>query len=392
MRILVVTDWPALEGGTERYVELAIDALRRGGDDVRLMTSSAGSSAAGRADYVAFGTEHRAAQAGLQVVNPSAVATLRRALRDFDPDVVYLTIFLPHLSPAILAALRDVPTVMMVVDYKPVCMNSTRLRRDGSPCHATAGAVCWRGGCVSLPHYLRDRLRYRMFRDGVARMQKVLTISTWMGDVLDQAGIDTGVLPLPVGPVGPAYGRRRASSPTFVYGGRFAPVKGADDLLRAFAGVLERRPDARLRLYGDGPDRDALLKLAADLDLGDAVAWQIGMVPDWADHIGDAWALVAPSVFREPLGLVAIESIVRGVPVIATDGGGFRETVEPGVTGALVPHRDPDVLRDAMLAMAETPLDVPQHAIDAMALRHDAGEHATALRRVLASDREPVAA
>jgi glycosyltransferase involved in cell wall biosynthesis len=391
MRVLVVTDWPALEGGTERYVELVVESLRAQGDDVRLMTSSAGSAAGGTADYVAFGSNRRSAQAGLQVVNPSAVATLRRALREFRPDAVYLTIFLPHLSPAILVPLRDVPTVMTILDYKPVCMNSTRIRRDGSHCESQAGAICWQGGCVSLLHYLRDRTRYSMFRGGMARMQRVQTISAWMRDVLAEAGIDAEMRELPVTTPAPGYERRRAATPTFAYGGRFAWVKGVDDLLHAFAVVRERFPDAQLRLYGDGPEREALMRVAADLRLG-GVTWNVGMVPGWADKIGDAWSAVLPSRFREPLGLVAIESIVRRVPVIATDGGGFRESVEPGVTGTLVRDGDPLALAAAMIDAVERPLEVPADVAEALALRHDPAAHALSLRADLASPRTLVPA
>src|SRR5215211_2932490 len=258
------------------------------------MTSSAGSAAGGRADYVAYGTDARSAQAGLQVVNPSAVVTLRRALREFRPDAVQLNVFLSHLSPAVLAPLRRMPTALMVMDYKPVCMNSTRLRPDGSECGSRAGAVCWRGGCVSFPHYLRDTLRYRLMRAGIGDATTVCTISTAMQRVLAQAGIDARLVTLPVAAPGPAYERRRAPVPTFVYGGRFAPVKGVDVLLRAFAAVLRARPDARMRLYGDGPDRAALTDLARDLGIDRSVEWSVGMVPGWADRMGDAWAVVAP--------------------------------------------------------------------------------------------------
>jgi glycosyltransferase involved in cell wall biosynthesis len=237
---------------------------------------------------------------------------------------------------------------------------------------------------VSLLHYLRDRTRYRMFRGGMARMQRVQTISAWMHEVLAEAGIDADTRLLPVPAPAPGYERRRAATPTFAYGGRFAWVKGVDDLLHAFAIVRERFPDARLRLYGDGPERDALMRLAADLRLR-GVTWKVGMVPGWADKIGDAWSAVVPSRFREPLGLVAIESIIRGVPVIATDGGGFREIVEPGISGMLVRDSDPLALAAAMIDAVERPLEVPADTMDALALRHDPAAHALTLRADLAS-------
>jgi glycosyltransferase involved in cell wall biosynthesis len=67
----------------------------------------------------------------------------------------------------------------------------------------------------------------------------------------------------------------------------------------------------------------------------------------------DAWALVAPSLWAEPFGMVAPEAIVRQVPVIATRTGGFADTVVDGVTGLLVPNGDESALADAMLAVAE---------------------------------------
>jgi glycosyltransferase involved in cell wall biosynthesis len=391
VRVLVVTDWFAEEGGTERYVELVVDSLRDDGHEVGLMTSSAGSAAGGRADYVAFGTGARAAQVALQVVNPFAVATLRRALREFRPDAVHLTLFLAHLSPAILAPLRDLPTLLLLVDYKPVCMNSTRIRRDGSPCDSAAGAVCWKGGCVSLPHYLRDRVRYRLMRDGMAHVNEARTISSSMQRTFGQAGIHAEPMVLPVARPSSRFARRRASAPTFVYGGRFAPVKGVDVLLRAFSRVVAERPRARLRLYGDGAEKPHLMGLADRLGLGSSVEWHTGMAPGWADAIGDAWAAVVPSVFPEPLGLVAIEAVVRGIPVIASDTGGLSETIQTGVTGTLVAPGDAGALARTMIEYADRPPDVPADIVRAMRERHDPLAHARALE-ALFSRRDVVAA
>ena len=81
MRVLLVTDWYPSRGGSEAYVAWLRNGLRATGDDVRLLTTSAG-DADGRADYVAYGTERKAIQAFQQIVNPSAMGRLRSALRD----------------------------------------------------------------------------------------------------------------------------------------------------------------------------------------------------------------------------------------------------------------------------------------------------------------------
>ena len=388
MRVLVVTDWPALPAGTERYVETLVGSLRRQGDTVRLLTSSAGDAAEGEADYVAYGTDQRAAQAVLQLVNPSAVLTLRRALREFRPAAVHLNMFLPHLSPAILAELRDVRTVLMIHDLKAVCPNGAKMRRDGTQCRSRAGFVCWRGGCLSTARYLRDRPRYGMFRSGLRYVECVRTISLAMQRELAQVGIDAELLTLPVPPPADGFAHRPASVPTFVYGGRLAPVKGVDVLLRAWARLRADRPEARLRIHGNGPDREATERLIDDLGVRDSVLVDPRMVAGWADSgLGDAWAVVAPSIFREPLGLVAIESVVRGVPVIASDTGGLAETVEHGRSGLLVPPGDEEALAAAMADVCAgrglAHRSVPAGIVEAARRRHDPDAHARAMHRLL---------
>jgi glycosyltransferase involved in cell wall biosynthesis len=389
VRVLIVTDWPLCAGGTERYVELLAESLREQGDDVRVLTSSAGTAADGDADYVAYGTDSRAMQAGLQLVNPSAVRTVRRALAEFRPEAVHLNMFLPHLSPAILRELRDVPTLLMVHDLKAVCPTGTKMRPDGTQCRSRSGPACHQGGCLSTPRYLRERSRYRMFRSGLRHVDAIYTISAAMQRELQQAGIDAEKVTLPVGRPAPGFTRRPADVPTFVYGGRLAPVKGVDVLLRAFARVRADRPDARLHLFADGPDREALEELAASLGLAESMAIDSRMWAGWADvGLQGSWAVVVPSVYREPLGLVPLEAIVRGVPVIASDTGGLSETVDDGVSGLLVPAGDEDALAAAMLDIctgrALPDRTVPGHVVHAARRRHDPASHARMVRDLLA--------
>ena len=121
MRVLLVNDGVANEGGIETYLTFVRSELEQRGDEVRLLTSSVGSKADGTADYVAFGATRKPAQAFLQIVNPGAVATMRRAVREFRPDVVLVNMFEMHLSPAIFAPLASVVTVLNVANYKPIC-------------------------------------------------------------------------------------------------------------------------------------------------------------------------------------------------------------------------------------------------------------------------------
>lgn len=118
------------------------------------------------------------------------------------------------------------------------------------------------------------------------------------------------------------------------YAGQLSARKGLDTLLKAFSSVSGNNPDARLLLIGDGPERNALSKLAASLKISDRVIFA-GRVQDVYAAISAMDVLVLPSVY-EGLGLVLIEAQALGVPVVATDSGGASETFRHNYSGFLV--------------------------------------------------------
>jgi glycosyltransferase involved in cell wall biosynthesis len=373
VRVLLITDWMRSPGGSERYVASVRSGLRSAGHEVRLLTSTAGSAADGTADYRAYGSERRAAQAFLQILNPFAVATVGRAVRELRPDVAFVVLFMYHLSGGVLGRLRGVPTVLSLVDYKCICPLGSKLLPSGRRCTERAGTPCLRHGCVSAAHWVREVPRYAVARAGMRQVRRVLACSGWMHRELAANGIASEVLPLPVTPPGPAFRRCPAPEPIFVYCGRLEAEKGVALLLAALARVRTRVAGARLRIVGDGSERGRLEALARTLGIADAVTFR-GWVPaeEVEGELADAWALVAPSLWAEPFGLVAPEAITRGVPVVASADGGLGETVRHGVTGLLFPNGDETALADRLEAIASGRA-FPAHALPA-ALVAQAGE------------------
>ena len=170
-----------------------------------------------------------------------------------------------HLSPAVFGALRGTTTLLAIGDYKPICPIHSKLLPDGTLCRVPAGSVCWKGGCVGLAHWLRDRPRYRLLDAGRAHVDRVLACSTWLARALAEAGIDAEALPLPTPSPSPGFVRKPADHPLFVFVGRLSREKGVASLLRAFARLREAAPTAELRLVGDGDERASLEQLARSL-------------------------------------------------------------------------------------------------------------------------------
>ncbi len=143
------------------------------------------------------------------------------------------------------------------------------------------------------------------------------------------------------------------SEPRFLTVGRLIPIKGHVVLLRAFRAVLDARPDARLEIAGRGVLEHGLRDLTRRLGLDDAVTF-LGHVNPVQAAIERAFAVVVPSL-GEGFGMVALEAMERGRPVIAASIGGLGDLVRDGETGLLVEPGNADVLAASMLALAADP-------------------------------------
>jgi N-acetyl-alpha-D-glucosaminyl L-malate synthase BshA len=126
----------------------------------------------------------------------------------------------------------------------------------------------------------------------------------------------------------------------------FRPVKRVADVVRVFARVRQQM-DARLILVGDGPDAGSVIQLANELGISDYVTFT-GVVDGVAQLLQAANLLLLPSQ-TESFGLVALEAMASGVPVIASDVGGLPEVVEHGKTGFLAPVGDVDKMAEYAL-------------------------------------------
>ena len=114
----------------------------------------------------------------------------------------------------------------------------------------------------------------------------------------------------------------------------FRKVKRVDDVVRTFAGI-RREVGSRLVFIGDGPERAAVTELAAGLGVLEDIVF-LGKLESVAELLSCADLFLLPSE-QESFGLVALEALASGVPVVGTGGSGLAEVVDHGVTGFLHP-------------------------------------------------------
>jgi glycosyltransferase involved in cell wall biosynthesis len=160
----------------------------------------------------------------------------------------------------------------------------------------------------------------------------------------------------------PAAERREPSrAPHILTVGRLVAKKGFPVLLDALAIVRDRRLDFRCTVVGRGPLEQALREQIARLALQDRVTLA-GALPesDVAElyRSVDLFALaceVEANGDRDGIPNVVIEAMASGLPVVSTDVSGLPECVERGVTGLLVPERQPLALADAIARLISAP-------------------------------------
>jgi glycosyltransferase involved in cell wall biosynthesis len=142
-------------------------------------------------------------------------------------------------------------------------------------------------------------------------------------------------------------------APVIGFVGRLTRDKGVPELMEAFELVLKGRPDARLILVGWFDESEDALppRLRLAIERNPKVVCT-GFVSDTAPWYRAIDVLVLPT-HREGFPNVALEASSSGIPVITTMATGSREAVLPGITGLLVPPRDPQALAESMLELLE---------------------------------------
>jgi len=146
-----------------------------------------------------------------------------------------------------------------------------------------------------------------------------------------------------------AEARRNApSGPVILCVARMYPRKRIVDLLEAAVRLRARIPSARIRIVGQGPEWEAVVRRHTELRLGETVML-LGDVSreQLAVEYVSADIFCLPSV-QEGFGIAFLEAMAAGLPVVACRAAAIPEVVEDGVTGTLVPPRDPAALATAM--------------------------------------------
>ncbi len=329
MKILVVSPYDlSIAGGVTSHVNQVVKQLRRMGHDALLLGPASQPLKPDRytvniGGTIRFFSPGDAASINL---NPFIIRRVRDFLSERDFDVFHLhEPFVPFLGPAFLKAGRGVK----VGTY-----------------HA------WRIG----PHwpYMLSKPLMRFWNN---RLDGRVAVSEWAKQTISRYvpgdyeiipnGIEFSRFAMPAAQPQ----KFRDTDPTILYVGRLEPRKGVEYLIRAFPAIKAEMPRARLVIVGDGGLMDGCKKLARRLKVDDVFFEGHVPGPQLPGYFQRADLVVVPSTGNESFGIVLLEAMSAGTPVVASRIDGFRTLVQDRKTGVFAEPRNPESFAEAALSV-----------------------------------------
>jgi phosphatidylinositol alpha-mannosyltransferase len=316
--------WPEVRRGAERYIHELGAALVDAGHDVRIVATGPRPAKGTVLDVPVQRLRRRAGNAP--------------RYREFAPEVVFgREVLVRHLFDRI-----DVWHAFGTGDAAAAAfLSQVRLWPKVRSVYTDLGGP--------VRSYREQRPDHRLFQYAVRNLDAYLCLSEATRAVLesdyDRRGIVVGGGVDVVRFVPPPH---RSPVPTLLFMSAVdEPRKNLPLLLAAFDLIVATRPEVRLMLAGPGDPTSALAE-STDRVRAATDVHGVGDVEDVAALYGAAWTTVLPSM-REAFGLVLVESLASGTPIVAiANSGGPTEIVEPGI-GVLAHNQSPQSLANACL-------------------------------------------
>jgi phosphatidylinositol alpha-mannosyltransferase len=321
-------------GGVQYHVRDLAETLRDMGHHVEVLTPAEREESL-PADYVTFAgrtvpVPYNGSMASMQF-GPMTAARVRRWLREGHFDVVHVH---EPASPSVSLLVCMIAKGPIVATFHAATTRSKWLAALGPWARPWLERI---GGRIAVSDFAR-------------RMQ------------VEHLGGDAVIIPNGVhvdafanGPPLPGY-TRGVDGPTIGFLGRYdEPRKGLPVLLDAMRTVVRKHPGARLLIAGRG-DADEVREL-----IGDDLRAHVGLLGELSEEDKAAFfrsvdVYCAPNLLGESFGVVLIEALAAGAPVVASDLDAFARVLEDGAAGVLVRRGDPAALARALRELLADPV------------------------------------
>jgi glycosyltransferase involved in cell wall biosynthesis len=227
--------------------------------------------------------------------------------------------------------------VQTLHNFRLICPAAT-FHREGNVCEACAEKslmesirhACYRDSRAATATVALMLATHRLLGTWKDSVDSYIALTSFARDKFIASGISPEKLFVKPNFVDPDPGPRTGAGEYAFFAGRLSPEKGVSTLLKAWPHLKEPIP---LRIAGDGPDRPRLEAFAGDQHLRDIQFLGRLSYSETVAAMKGARFVIVPSTWYETFGLVIVEAMACGVPVICSRLGAMQENVADGVTG-----------------------------------------------------------
>jgi glycosyltransferase involved in cell wall biosynthesis len=345
--VLLVTPSWTRDGGVEAHVQASAAALAEHGVHVAVLTARIDSQACAPGAAIFHSPNLFDADVAMHERVADALSS--------GPEVVH---FHQVYDPGLVDFMRaSAPVAVSAHDYG-ACPSGVYYFRPGHACTRARGVGCiprmLARGCM----YTRDPrdipAKYARAGRGLEALRRADLVVAYSSSV-DRHLAANGVTRRAIVPLfttmAPHAGSGHHARRRVVFAGRIVQPKGVEVLVRAARDV-----DAELVICGDGRQLPSLRRLAHELGVADRISFRGWLAAaDLAVELANASLVAIPSLWPEPFGLVGIETLAAGRPVVASATGGVSDWLQDGVSGMLVPPGDVRALTAALNELLADP-------------------------------------
>ena len=278
---------------------------------------------------------------------------LREYIQKIKPEMIHIHNNYFYTN-SVLMACKNYKIVQTVHDYGIVCSTSWGVKkRNHSLCNCKKGVKC---GFYCLPFlrnilsfYIPDIIRKKNIKNNI---DIFISPSTKLKQFLGKNRF-SNVTCLPYfKAISYSKSEKSKKENIVLFVGALQEHKGAKYLIKAMQKVIKKVKDVRLMIVGDGPDKIELINYSKKLKIDKYVNF-IGAIRH--DQIGkyyeDSFVVVIPSIWMEQFGIVGLEAMAHGIPVIASNIGGLPDLIEDGKNGFLVKRFDIDMIAKRIIQL-----------------------------------------
>lgn len=349
MRILQIFNRYKERGGEEKSAQRIFEHASEINEVERLWWDSM--------DWEKEGAPSKLGQLRRLFYNPDSAADLRQKIQDFRPDVILCHNLYPVGSPAIyhVAKVEKVPIVQFAHNFRPFSVGGS-LWANGKPALGSLKGNYWEE--VMAGSWQDSRVKSALFALSLKRLHGsgwLSSVKSWVciSEFMQSRFREAGLPSEQVQALRHAWDAREeepsgADNGYYVFLSRLVPEKGVSILLKAWVLLEEELGDLTPRLViGGVGSEEEMVKAAAQKS---AFIDYRGFIErdEKTALIDGCRAMLAPSVWWEPLGLVTYEAYDFGKPMLAAASGGLTETVRNEETGLLFEPSNPDALAEAV--------------------------------------------